>query len=462
MPTPSLPFIITSGTEPTTTDAGQRRMIRSHVMRDKNRKKRPKRPVITGPAWWIHGDGETPTPRSGALPMPMKVGGEFSLTRFSAEMTPTTLATIRKLRYEMFPIEFTSASPHNESSWFAPVWRDEACLRLTLYTTNTYLSSSSMTSPDKDRERYRSAALAHLSEALGILRKRLDSVADANGDATSDSTVLIVVGLALASSALGHLETASQHVAGLRRMVRLRGGLAAFRGQTLLQSKICRADIEVALATGRGPVMCPRVCWDPCMPSSGRPPSLAPEIQNYLENAEIRLLHIWNDLSEFVRAANIAQQCRRDIDTELYLESMVSIHHRLVSLRCQGSYEALRLGLLGFASTLFLQWRNVKTRFEHLVKALKQALMLTSDQEIPSGLNLWLHIVGHICVFDHEESHSLKPALVHLLYQYRIKSWVEVRHQMTSILWTDFLHENAGKAIVEAVLHKGLCESLNS
>lgn len=141
----------------------------------------------------------------------------------------------------MFPIEFTSASPQNESSWFAPVWRDEACLRLTLYTTNTYLSSSPLTKPDKDRERYRSAALTHLAEALGILRKRLDSVVDSDGDATSDSTVLIVVGLALASSALGDLETASQHVAGLQRMVHLRGGLAAFRGQTLLQSKICRS-----------------------------------------------------------------------------------------------------------------------------------------------------------------------------------------------------------------------------
>lgn len=354
----------------------------------------------------------------------------------------------------MFPVEFTSSSPHNESSWFAPVWRDEACLRLTLYTTNTYLSSSCVTNPDKHRERYKSAALTHLAEALGILRKRLNDCRAA----TSDSTVLIVVGLALASSALGHLETAAQHVAGLQRMVHLRGGLAAFRGQTLLQSKICRADIEVALATGRGPVIYPNIRWAPCMPSSSGPSSLAPEIKKYLESADIRLLHIWNDLSEFVRAANIAEQCRRGIDTELYLESMVSIHYRLVSLRCHGSYEALRLGLLGFASTLFLQWRNVKTRFEHLAQRYKQALMLTSDQEIPVGLNLWLHIVGHICVFDHDESNSLKPVLGHLLYKCRIKSWIEVRRQMKTILWIDFLHENAGKTIVEVALNKDLCE----
>ncbi|KAI0168598.1 hypothetical protein BJ166DRAFT_260090 [Pestalotiopsis sp. NC0098] len=455
MPIQSLPFVITSGpTGSTTTDAGQRRMIRNHVMRGKNRKKRPKRPVIIGPAWWIHGGNETPLPHSDTLSLPMKVGGEFSLTSFSADMTPTTLATIRQLRYEMFPIEFTSASPRNESSWFAPVWRDEACLRLTLYTTNTYLSSSCVTNPDKHRERYKSAALTHLAEALGILRKRLNDCRAA----TSDSTVLIVVGLALASSALGHLETAAQHVAGLQRMVHLRGGLAAFRGQTLLQSKICRADIEVALATGRGPVIYPNIRWAPCMPSSSGPSSLAPEIENYLESADLRLLHIWNDLSEFVRAANIAEQCRRGIDTELYLESMVSIHYRLVSLRCHGSYEALRLGLLGFASTLFLQWRNIKTRFEHLAQRYKQALMLTSDQEISIGLNLWLHMVGHICILDHDESNSLKPVLVHLLYKCRIKSWIEVRRQMKTILWIDFLHENAGKTIVEVALNKDLCE----
>lgn len=65
-------------------------------MRGKNCKRRPQRPVIIGPAWWIHGGDETPPPPNDALPLPMKVGGEFSLTRFSADMTPTTLATIRK------------------------------------------------------------------------------------------------------------------------------------------------------------------------------------------------------------------------------------------------------------------------------------------------------------------------------------------------------------------------------
>jgi hypothetical protein len=74
--------------------------------------------------------------------------------------------------------------------------------------------------------------------ALAILQQRL-----AGGDAdlsTSDSTILVVIGLTMAAVALGDLETALKHLAGLEKMVILRGGLPALDKNRHLQTKIYR------------------------------------------------------------------------------------------------------------------------------------------------------------------------------------------------------------------------------
>lgn len=132
----------------------------------------------------------------------------------------------------MFPIEFGVACDRSESSWFEPIWRDAACLHLTLFTTHTYLGTI------RGDPKSHNTALFHISKSLSILQQRLDC---SNHEAlVSDSTLLIVVGLTMAASALGDTETASKHLWGLFRMVELRGGLSSFGGKRLLQSKICR------------------------------------------------------------------------------------------------------------------------------------------------------------------------------------------------------------------------------
>lgn len=131
----------------------------------------------------------------------------------------------------MFPLDFAIASQQTETSWFEPIWNDGACLHLTLFTTNTYLGTL------YGRQTDRQSALLHFSEALRILQRRLDIYQDA---ATSDSTILVVVGLTMAASALGDYGTAAKHLAGLHRMIALRGGLSRLKGAKLLQSKVCR------------------------------------------------------------------------------------------------------------------------------------------------------------------------------------------------------------------------------
>ncbi|KAK9771095.1 putative Transcription factor domain-containing protein [Seiridium cardinale] len=449
-----IPFIISNPAKGSNDE--ERKLIRSHVMRGKNRKKIPPRPSS-----WINGRAdchEGDLWKNRLSYAPTKVGGEFSLTPFSAEMTPRTLETIRKLRYAMFPLQLGWPSEKTEASWFEPIWRDVACLHFTLFTTNTYLSTIYGHEEDRD------AALVHFSEALSILQKRLDASDDALS--VSDTTILIVVGLTMAATALGDFETAAKHLSGLHKMVALRGGLSSFQGKKLLQAKICRADLEVTISTGCKPLICSKdFSWGSYLSSSRQTlvsstsgpttKRCAAELEGFLGRIDTRLRLVWLDLAEFVRAVNIARQTRLDIDSELYMEAMVSIHYRLLYLRYDVGdvCEAVRLGLLAFASTLFLQWRDIKTRFEHLARRFRHALSLLryNKEVMPAELRLWLYMAGPICVFDDAEA-ALYPALIEVLRYLQLTTWEEVKQTMKTILWVDFLHDFRGKSIVKAVL----------
>ena len=115
--------------------------------------------------------------------------------------------------------------------------------------------------------------------------------------------------------------------------------------------------------------------------------------------------------------------------------------------------ETIRLAILAFASTLFLQLRGVKTRYEYLAQHLKSALSLHKRRAIPPQLTLWLYIIGAVSVFD-ELEHWFQNALSEVLRAMRLKSWDEVRLSLKSILWVNVLHDAPAKQIVEAALHE--------
>ena len=75
-------------------------------------------------------------------------------------------------------------------------------------------------------------AIVHHSAALRLLRERL-SVPNSE-DKVSDSTVLVVLYLALHAHFMIDYKTAKHHMEGLRKIVDIRGGLIAFSYNTKL------------------------------------------------------------------------------------------------------------------------------------------------------------------------------------------------------------------------------------
>lgn len=210
------------------------------------------------------------------------------------------------------------------------------------------------------------------------------------------------------------------------------------------------------------------ISWDSYIASQGRMPMSAakdtgPAVQmsfsdlsSFLDSIDLRLRRVWNDVSEFVRAANIATQCKRSIDNELYQETMVSIHYRLANLcfDMDSINEPIRLALLAFASTLFLQWRGIKIRYEYLAQRLNMAMISLrhKNRGVPVRLALWIYIIAAISVLDERDKVYLQPALVEVVRELKFGSWDEVRLMLKSILWVDVLHDPLAKEMVEDTL----------
>lgn len=243
-----LPFIVTTPNMQSV--EANRRTIRSHAMRGRNRKKRPIRP----PSWINRGKSETSGhPNLGqAFSIMSKVGGEFSFTAVPEDLGPELLEIVWKrekgpmfecvgcpkltsgylVRHVTPSLEFGPASGQEQSHWLEPVLSDVACFHFTMFISKMYLDYL------EGHAHNAQDALSHHTKALNALQRRLSA---GNMDiSTSDSTVLTVVGLTTAALAFGDVHIAQKHMAGLHRMVTLRGGISAFSHDKRLQAKLCR------------------------------------------------------------------------------------------------------------------------------------------------------------------------------------------------------------------------------
>lgn len=76
----------------------------------------------------------------------------------------------------------------------------------------------------------------HLAKALLHLQSSINN----DKTATSNCTITAVVSLATAAAILGDNETLEKHMAGLCRMIELRGGIETFERGSLIESKASR------------------------------------------------------------------------------------------------------------------------------------------------------------------------------------------------------------------------------
>jgi len=139
--------------------------------------------------------------------------------------------TSNAAHFSISPLELCVDFDFVQNAEFGRLFYDSTFLSAALFTSSAIndLATSSRRQPSGE-------TLFYLRRTLSTLHGKLDRK-DAH---RANSTILVIITLALLSIVFGDLEAASAHIAGLHRVVELCGGLKFLRQKAKLHYKIER------------------------------------------------------------------------------------------------------------------------------------------------------------------------------------------------------------------------------
>jgi hypothetical protein len=114
-----------------------------------------------------------------------------------------------------------------------------------------------------------------------------------------------------------------------------------------------------------------------------------------------RLHNALRDLHAFSCISNLGYQTTRKLSPDIYNEMLISILYRLTHLSFESDpmQEAIRIGLLAFSSTVFIQRQFMEQPYDHLLNLYSNALCRLRESayiDLPVPIVLWLTVVSHV------------------------------------------------------------------
>jgi hypothetical protein len=163
------------------------------------------------------------------------------------------------------------------------------------------------------------------------------------------------------------------------------------------------------------------------------------------------LTSVWTVMVDFCTLINYADLTAQKISTMTFGHIMTSVMYPLhaMDLASDPQKDLIRLGLLGFSSSVFLQWRTVGVKYSHFISAFRKRLIQVMEFEASSRLNLWLILIGAISLFDAKDDWWLQPLFHSNLKVCGIKVWEDMRVLMEDFLWIGLVHDKPGQRIFE-------------
>ncbi|KAF2787715.1 hypothetical protein K505DRAFT_353661 [Melanomma pulvis-pyrius CBS 109.77] len=486
IPVDRLHFVVSTGVQKPTADL--RKLIRRHVMLGKNQKKphsQRKRQTIAvrvdpssilntaaASSPYLGRELVSPSVLSQTLSwpefpvtVPPKFGSDVSTICFADAVKSGTVELILQFSSManeiMFPLESCIFFERQSEAWIAPLVFDRIYLHAMIFTSQHFFD----TVISSKRSRVNQHIFPHVSKTLELLQERLAQ----NDDQVklSNTTVAVVVKLAIYAHSTGDSKSARHHMEGLCKIVNLRGGVTAFRENTKLLVLILRCDIIMALHSGSKPVFFnSALSQDPFLPYPDLKPLL--EVQELattgsrcnptipFNDMDDDLARTWKFTSTFCSVINSAADSEQLISMETVLDTMASVMYRLLSVHFESSSksEAIRLGLIAFSCSVFHQKKQqyAITFYPHFTSTFKDCLVnLTFTQNSPELL-VWLLMIGDVSTFDASNQGWLKSLLLVNITACRIDSWSKMQDLMKSFMWISLVHDKPGKRLFNSTI----------
>ncbi|MCJ1394402.1 hypothetical protein MMC18_007280, partial [Xylographa bjoerkii] len=403
-------------------------------------------------------------------PIPHKFGSVVSAISFADSVKPATIEIVLQFssiaKQLLFPLETCIFFEKRAENWIAPLAVDPAYLHAKIFTSLYYFDVILPQRSSHESQR----TLHHHHKALSLLRERI--LYGNNDSQLSNNTVSVVLSLAGHAFWTGDLKSATNHMEGMRKIANLRGGLNIFRDNEKLLAEILRCDLGIAVHSGAKPIFFNSApSSEPCLPYPAltlfletRKPDPATKSSRRAHSATIahdieidgELATAWIVLSDFCSVVNFAADSEQRITVGTFLDTMGSVMYRLLDMHFEvaSNDETIRLGLLCFSCSVFLQWQHLGMSYSHLASLFRGCfvrLTATSSQLSPQ-LVLWLLMAGSVSVFDGSDDVWFTSLLHETIGTCKVESWSEMRDLLISFLWIGLAHDKTGKRVFDSAV----------
>lgn len=327
---------------------------------------------------------------------------------------------------DMYPIDPYIAFNKDETQHFRWLHYDRPYLHCVL------LMASAVSDLTQCRQPAPTTRL-HLHQTIKLLNEGLHG----RIDQLSDSSVYIVMALAITAGVFNDHAAANAHLAALEQMMQLRGGPQAFNAKTLF--KIDQIELFWYLNSGTEPHMPRCVSWSPCYDNRS---STTLHIDDLVGP---RTASVFNDLQSLVELINEHVQQTIRIDGSEFQTSMRSIQDRLVSLSGRVSDCVARMvlmGMLSFLSTAF-QLPGTRLPYSFIIKELRRVLeIVETTTPAVADLQFWCLLVGCISTLDADE--PWVQSRWNAIGGPEGASWYLTRRRLRWVMWIDSVHDTVG------------------
>ncbi|KFA54404.1 hypothetical protein S40293_04313, partial [Stachybotrys chartarum IBT 40293] len=363
------------------------------------------------------------------------------------------------MRHSIYPIELCFDIHQPDESWYDWLHLHPAYLNSGLFMISILrdiLTSTREESADLAKV-FSARSWSYLRRTIALLQDSIDNEAQQ----LADPTAAVVVALAMTANLVDDDQAFRTHFEGLRKIIRLRGGLVSFRNNCKMQVKICQVDLGWSIKTGCKPQLytaddfswsrlCPDFFHQHNLDHVTRTPSSLDSFVQYLDE---RLYSLFSDMRDFCSLANHLRQTGDKLDPQLLQDVMLSLQYRLLLLDYGKDErfffeEAIRVALLAFKVSLFMQ-ANIRHPYELLCASLKVSVeKLDLSNSRLGDLKLWMLFVGSMILFDAYDPWVL--AAVGMMT--RGQTWEEVHGRLKGVMWIHAIHDAQGTKLFQRAL----------
>jgi hypothetical protein len=145
----------------------------------------------------------------------------------------------------LYPVEWCCEFDPQKVCWFRWLLEDAAYFNSVLFTVSAmqdiFIAGGPQIVPPPSQARnlvvyFSPRTHMYLRRSMQLLRESIQDRAMQ----LADTTAAVVVTLAMMAELVGDHDACRAHVQGLKQMVRMRGGLEAFKENRQMRTKICR------------------------------------------------------------------------------------------------------------------------------------------------------------------------------------------------------------------------------